>query len=246
MSEENTPPSNSASNASALSNPQVMTALITGVVTVAVALIGIVPTLVQANQPTPTLTATHTPTHTATFTATIAPPTETAVPETPPTDTPAPTQVEPTQVEPTAITLPTTTPEPTAAPTEVVPTAQTNANPPNVLLIYDGAAFTVLNTSGGTLSLQGVRFRSSSGNFNSVGWANNNRLPDGTCLRLRDAAAGNRQPPRECQNLLSLLLETGKSLFWLGSSSFDVVKRGETLATCATDTDRCAVYIPQD
>jgi hypothetical protein len=250
-------PTPAASSANAWANPQVLIALITGIVTVLAAFIGILPTLIEANQPTPTPTPTHTPTPTLTLTSTPAPPpteafTLTLAPTlTPvsdsPTDVPAseptsaPTSVPPT-LEPT--TAPTSAP--TSAPTDAPPAAPTASNPPNALLIYDDASFTLVNVSGRNLSLAGVRFRGGGVAFNSTGWANNTRIPDGNCVRLRDTAAGQRNPPGECGALLSLLLLDRDALFWIGTDSFEVVRRGVVLATCATDTDRCAIYIPQE
>jgi hypothetical protein len=251
MSDENTTPSSSTN---ALTNPQVLTALITGLLTVIAALIGILPSIIQANQPTATPTATQTPTPTLTLTSTYTPAilaTATATIDV--TATATHTQeavvIAATTSLPTDLPTSASTDAPTDAPTlaPVEPTlAPTQANPPNVLLIYDDVAFTVVNVSGGTLSLEGVRFRSDSGRFNAVGWANNDSIPNDHCVRLRDAAAGRRNPPGECKTLLSLLEASGDALFWRGATSFEVVRRGEVLATCATDTDRCAVYISQD
>lgn len=218
MSEANTTPPAPAPAPTGLAHPQVLIALITGIVTVVGALIGIVPSLIEANKPTPTPTFTFTPTFTVTFTPTAELPTATA--------TPAPAEV----VLPTSLPLLTAAPPPGSV--------------PNALLIFDGVSFTLVNTAGRSLSLQGVRFRSSSGRFDSVGWANHTRIPDGSCVRIRDAAAGRRNPPPECANLLSLLEVGPEALFWANTPTFEVVRDSVVLASCPTDTDRCAVYIP--
>jgi hypothetical protein len=70
-------------------------------------------------------------------------------------------------------------------------------------------------------------------------------VPDGNCVRLRDATAGRRNPPPECRSLLSLMEVGSAALFWLKASTFEVLQNGAVIASCATDTDRCAIYIPQ-
>jgi hypothetical protein len=232
MSQENfTPPPVPPPAPSAWHQPQVVIALITGIVTVIAAFIGIIPTLVQANQPTPTPPPTHTPTLTATF-----------APSATPTMEPSPKPV--LMQEPSPSPLPAFAVPTTAA--DIPPsTSGAQGSPPNVLLIFDGVAFTVVNVSGGTLSLQGVRFSSPGGSFDATTWANAGRVPDGNCVRLRDATAGRRNPPPECRNLLSLMEVGSAALFWVNTSTFDVVREGVVIATCATDTDRCPVYIPQ-
>lgn len=245
------------SNPGALSNPQVLTAIITGIVTVVAAFVGILPTLIQATQTAAVPTETHTPTATYTLTPTEEP--TVVVTQTPlPTDVPA--TALPVQVQVTVTPLPPVVPQPTILPVGAVPTTvvveppvsqpvdqnvqPVQVNPPNTLLIYDDAAFTLVNVSGKALNLDGVRFRSGSGKFNSNKWANYRGVPNNNCVRLRDAAAGRRNPPGECKSLLSLL-EIGSDLFWLNTATFEVVRNGETVATCTTDTDRCAVFIPQ-
>jgi hypothetical protein len=267
MSEEkSTPPQpSSTSNPSALSHPQVLTAIITGVVTLVAAFVGILPTLIQAGQPAAAPTQTPTPTATLTFTpaptltAELPTATHTGVPDVSPTATltlepvlPTATQTSiPTQIEVIVSSIPTLPPTNIPATTIQEPTVpmQTvqvvQSDPPNVLLIYDDAAFTVLNVSGKAMNLDGVRFRSDSGKFNASKFANSHSVPNDNCLRLRDSTAGRRNPPGECKNLLSFFEVGVGDLFWLNTPSFEVVRNGEILATCTTDTDRCAILIPQ-
>lgn len=220
--------------------PQVVIALITGIVTVIAAFIGIIPSLIPASAPTPP------PTLTATVIAAVA-----AAPSATPMADSVPTATSLPAVDsvPVMVLEATTTPlpafgDPTNAP-DAPPTPAIQSNPPNALLIYDGVAFTLVNASGGRLSLAGVRFTSSSGAFEASTWANASRVPDGNCVRLRDATAGRRNPPPECRNLLSLMEVGSAALFWLKSSTFEVLQNGAVIASCATDTDRCAIYIPQ-
>lgn len=222
--------------------PQVVIALITGIVTVIAAFIGIIPSLIPDSAPTPTPP----PTLTATVIAAVA-----AAPSATPMADSVPTATSLPAVDsvPVMVLEATTTPlpafgDPTNAP-DAPPTPAIQSNPPNALLIYDGVAFTLVNASGSTLSLAGVRFTSSSGAFEASTWANASRVPDGNCVRLRDATAGRRNPPPECRNLLSLMEVGSAALFWLKSSTFEVLQNGAVIASCATDTDRCAIYIPQ-
>jgi serine/threonine-protein kinase len=156
------------------------------------------------------------------------------------TDTPAPTATE--------------TPFPTDTPTRIPTLAATATNTPvpptpvpvNAMLLYDDVSFTLHNRSGRTLSLEGVIFRSSSGNWNARSWGVSiyTSVPDNNCLRLRNAASGQRQPPAECGGLYGLQLVGRPALFWVNVDQFQVVRDGEVIATCRTDEGRCGVFIP--
>ncbi len=191
----------------------------------------------------PTATATQPPTATLTLTRTIPPPTA------------SPT-VEPTRTTPpTATLMPTATLEPTVAATALLPTATaTNTSvpptrtpqPANALLIYDDAAFTIHNQSGGPLSLEGVIFRSSNGNWDARSWGASlyTTLPANDCLRLRDVAAGNRQPPPVCGDLYGLQIVGPSVHFWRNVETFEVVRSGIVIAVCATAESTCPIFIP--
>ncbi|NWF68318.1 MAG: hypothetical protein HXY40_04470 [Chloroflexi bacterium] len=213
---------NTPASESVWKNPQTIVAIITGIVTVLVALIGILPNILPRNEPEPTpvvvvVAATAAP---PTSTSGAAAPTHTSLPAQPSTDMPA------------------------TAPTDV-PAA--TAPPANVLLLYDEVSFTLLNQSGRALSLQGVIFRSSAGQWDALRWGDTiyDRLPNASCLRIRDNASGTRQPPRQCADpIYGLMLVQGSDLFWLGVSSFDVLQNGAPLATCQTAAETCALFIP--
>lgn len=247
MADESSPPSSSNVSGNSLSNPQVVIALITGIVSILVTLIGVLPNLIGADEPT----ATPTPVAVVVVTATQLPPTPTAETQTVANDAPTLMSAAVSTASPTAIpmTEPTTEPtaeltiEPTTAPEQP---AATQPPAPNVLLIYDNVSFSLINTSGRRLSLANVTFRSESGSFDPVGWANYRRIPNDNCLRIRDAGAGNRNPPGECHKLLSLLLIGQTAMFWTESDTFDVLQGSSVIATCTTDTDRCAIYVPQN
>lgn len=239
MSDESISSRSSNKNNNGWNNPQVVIALITGLVTVAAALIGILPDLLQADAATPT--PTYTPTFTATVAATVA-------------VTVVVTEITPSTIAPTdAPLMLTDTPEaqgiatdfPTVAPT-IEPVVAIEAPQPNALLIYDNVSFSLVNTSGRRLSLANVTFESGSRIWEALAWANYRRIPNGNCLRIRDASAGNRNPPGECSELLSLLLIGKSVMFWTEADTFDVLQGSAVIATCTTDTDRCAIYIPQN
>jgi hypothetical protein len=212
---------------SPFNNPTVLAALITSFM----GLMGILITQLPNLLPKDSTTATPLVVVVATAVASA-----TSVPPTATTELVAATSVPLTN---TAIpaTLP-TTPPPTAA----------QAQPPNVLLMYDNESFTLLNQSTGVLSLEGVVFRSSAGAWDAVRWGASlyNSLPNGRCLRLRDFSVGQRQPPPPCVNQIYGLIEVqGSDLFWLNVDTFEVVRSGAVLATCTTSADSCAVYIAQ-
>ncbi len=220
---------------SSFTNPQVITAIIGGVVTLVAAILGILPSVLnRAPEATAVIivTATSMPT---TFVEATSPPASA------PTDVPA-TQAQPTTeaIVPTAI--PPTAIPPTPIPPSPVPPTNAPSQPANALLIWDEVSFTALNQGGGGLSFGSVTFRSAGGSFDGRAWGSS--LPSGYCLRLRDAAVGSRQPPAECGgNLYSLLEVSGSALFWRGVDSFDVVQNGQVIATCAVSAGRCGVHI---
>jgi hypothetical protein len=179
--------------------------------------------------------------------ATPIPPT--AVQNTEPSPSPLPiiptlTPLQLTPNAPPADTPPTAIIQPTAA--EQVP--QPPANPPNVRLLYDTVSLTLINQSGGTLSLVGVTFSSVSGGWDALTWGRRvyDRLPSGQCLRIREAAVGQRTPPAECINRIFGLIEAGgRAMFWRGAETFTVERNGAVIATCQTAVGACEVFIPQ-
>ena len=226
---ENEQPTSTPPAGNAWSNPQVIAAIIGGIVTVAVTFIGVLPTLIGDDDPTPT----------------------------PPPPTVVVVAATETNLPPTAIVevqSPTATPEPTivveeSQPTEPAQAQQAAPQPtevPNLSLLYDDVSFTVHNISGGVRSLEGVVFRSSTGNWDAYSWGPSlhNSLPANNCLRLRDTTSGQRQPPSQCGNLYGLILVGQSALFWLNSSTFDVVLNGQTVAVCNSADGSCAIHIP--
>jgi hypothetical protein len=214
------------------SNPQVLAAVIGGLVTIVVAIIGIVPALVNS-RPTPTppptiviVTSTPEPTHTAEIISTQN--------ATPTSSLPTAIIAAPvSNVEPTAIVMPTSLP--------ALPLTDGN-----ILLLYDEVSFTLRNQSEQMLSLEGVTFSSVSGQWEARDWGPSvyDKLPADKCLRLRDANVGQRQPPADCRDQIFGLQEVGQSaLFWLGVDSFDVLRSGQVLATCQRADGSCLINI---
>jgi hypothetical protein len=220
-------------------NPQIVAAIIGGIVTVLVAVVGIIPAIInRPATPTPVIvTATPIPTSTAVLVANVV---ASATPL-PPTPVPV------TDVPPT--TLPLAQPAATQPPIQLSPVSDnsTGPQPPaagNALLLYDDVSFTVLNQGTAKLSLVGVVFRSKNGEWDARKWGPSlyNQLPANRCLRLRISTSGNRQPPAACGNpLFGLQLVNGTALFWVNVDSFDVVRDGQTIATCQIADKQCVV-----
>jgi hypothetical protein len=216
-------------------SPGNVVAIVGAVATLLAAVIGVLPNLLGRDEPAAivpiVVTATPQP-------PTATPEMPTATPQ-PPTATPEPPTATP---EP-----PTTTPEPPTATPEPPTATPQPAAAPNVVLYYDDVSFTVRNISGGTLSLAGVRLEGGSAAWDASMWGArvHDRLPNGQCLRLRDATVGQRQPPQPCVNNIFGLMEVGRgAIFWRGGS-FSVLQNGAILATCALEAGECAVYVPQ-
>jgi hypothetical protein len=217
-----------------LKNPQVVATIIGGIITLLVAIVGVLPNLLNKGAATPQPTI-------LLVIATQIPPTATPIPIAA-TATDEIVQAPVTSAAPTAVVVP-----PTALfePTPTPPLLPTPA--PNVLLLYDEVSFTLLNEGQGTLSLEGVVFHSDSGAWDARKWGASiyNSLPAGKCLRLRDASVGNRQPPASCGSPIYGLQVVGASvLFWVGVGKFDVVRNGTVIATCTVADQSCAVAIP--
>jgi hypothetical protein len=259
---------------SGLTNPQILVAVIGALTTVIVAAIGVIPNIIASTKPpTPTntpivITATPIPPSNTPISIVIAvtaiPPSDTPIPSAiPASDTPLPSVIPATATEnpptsvPTEITvvpssMVTLEPPPTSLPiiptTESPPVVAQASQPPNVRLMYDGVSFTLLNESGHVLSLEGVHFRGGGKEWDARSWGPSIyvSLPAGWCLRLRDAAAGQRQPPAPCQNKIYGLIEVGSTaFFWRDVASFEVVQNGNVIATCTAEdgSGECEVYV---
>jgi hypothetical protein len=202
---------------SLISNPQVLAAAIGGLVTIAVAIIGLVPALVN-NAPTPQPTVVSV----------------TATPETIPTQTAA------SQTSPTLTPL--IAPDKSAVLNQLSSTLASS----NILLLYDDVSFTLRNQSDQTVSFEGITFSSTAGGWEARDWGPSvyNNVPAGKCLRLRDATVAQRQPPTPCRDQIHGLQEIGTSaLFWIGVENFDVLRDGQVIAVCRVADGSCPIGI---
>jgi hypothetical protein len=203
-----------------LSNPQILAAVIGGIVTITTAFVGVLPQLLNRSaQPTEVTIVTVSP-----------PPTNIVLPtfSAAPTDIPAAAQ--PT-VQPTVELIATSIP----------PTALAS-QPANVLLLYDSVSFTIVNQSSVSLSFSNISFTSTSAAFDGSSWGSS--VPSGYCLRLRDATVGQRQPPSECNgNIYSFLEVGGGAIFWRGVDSFEVMQDRQRIAICSVAAERCEIYV---
>lgn len=233
---------------SALSNPQVVAAIIGGIVTVVVAVVSIIPAIITTQHETP-IVVTATPPPVTTVALVLPDVLPSATPVVPTTEPAVPTSAQ-VQLTPIVFPSPTTEtelPTPIFPPTAAAPeTPPTQAAASNVLLMYDGASFTVLNQDTRSLSLEGVFFRSSAGEWEARRWGPGlyNRLPAGRCLRLRDASVGQRNPPAPCVNKIYGLQEVGTpAMFWRNVERFDVVRNEQVIASCVVADQQCSIYI---
>lgn len=218
-------------------HPQIIAALITGMISIVVALVGIIPALMDDDEtPTPTVAA-----------AALFSPTAEPSPLLAPTDTPVdlPTVVPTSQPAAAVTSLPVLPVTPVTGET-IPPTVEGATLPPNAMLIWDQDAFNVVNESGARMSLARVRFRALSDRgvrWRAEDWGTvHETLPDGQCLRLRDASVGRRNPPPECAgDRLYALFEVGPTvIFW--PAGFTVERDDIVLATCTSSP--CEVYVP--
>lgn len=231
-----------------LKNPQILAAVITGFISLLVAIVGIIPSLIDKDKdedPTPTYTA---------VVALIVSFTPSEVPTLAPTELPTlPLATQPTQLPPTDIqaSIPTivdvgTTPLPVigSTPDILAPTIKPSDDP-NVRLFFDNASFTIRNQGGGRKSLAGVVFSGGAGRWEARQWGLiHEDLSNRDCLRLRDQATDPRDPPSECRDLLALLLVGPAAIFWRDPAGFSVERNGVLLATCSTSP--CDLYLPQE
>lgn len=225
-----------------LKNPQILAAIITGIISLMVAIVGIIPALVKDDDKDPTATqalAAIVVTFTPTDAPTLAP---TELPTLPPT------QIPPTDVQasiPTIVDVG-TTPLPVlgSTPATIVPTVEPSEDP-NIRLYFDNASFTIRNQGGGKKSLAGVVFSSDEGRWEAEQWGLiHEELSNRDCLRLRDQTTDPRDPPSECRDLLALLLVGPAAIFWRDPDGFNVDRSGVRLGTCTVSP--CDLYLPRD
>jgi len=227
-----------------LSNPQILGAIITGIITLLAAVVGILPQFVKNTDPTPTPLAgvviTFTPTPAPALAVLTLVSTVTDTPSIP--LTPTPQNVDPTPAPSSTPTIqPSPTPEsPTVAPTLVAVQA------PNLRLFHNNRSFTVLNLHTRKVSLSGVAFEGGGVRWEASQWGPIYQdVTRGDCLRMRDQNSGQQSPPSECGDLLGLVLVGDGAIFWRADDGFTVSQDGVMLANCPQEPETCDVFIPQ-
>lgn len=202
------------------------------------------PTATDTPTPTDTLTATATGTPTSTPTVTNTP-TQTFTPR--PTLTPTVTNTSTVTLTPSATFTASHTPTETLTPTlTFTPTATLTPSltftPTPIItlrLIYDGAQLAVINVSGRAQNLRTLSLNYESGALSANIWGNFSASPldsfaNNGCLRVYSLTAGDGVPPAPA-SCGSVGAARGHLLpderFWL-FGGFDVVLKGETVATC--------------
>lgn len=227
-------------------NPQIMAALITGMISLMVAIVGIVPALVEAAKDDSTPTPPPLAAVIATFT-----PVNTQIVLAAPTDTPVVSQPNIVAVGGTMTSLPVIGSSP--VPADPQPTADSGASTsnnaaaqePNVRLYFDNASFTIRNQGGNRKMLADVSFYSDDARWNASQWGLiHEDFKKQKCLRLRDASLGPRNPPSECQgnNLLSLMEVGTPVIFWRADDGFRVERNGVEIGVCTVSP--CDLYLP--
>jgi hypothetical protein len=224
-------------HASLFSTPQVIAAVITGLISLAVAIVGILPELIKQNAAQP---PSNTPTVLAAVIATF---------------TPAPVEPFATttlQSIDTSLVIPVVQSEtpvasalsPTQLPVLTVPPTVDISAQPNLRLYFDNASFTILKLRGGRKILSNVSFSGAGGGWNASQWGLiHEEFLNDKCLRLRDATTSRRDPPSPCVNNLLSLMEVGPAaIFWRDDNGFTIQVNGSTVATCTESP--CEIALP--
>lgn len=216
--------------------PQIMAALITGLISVLVAVVGIIPALVESGKNSPT------PTPPAPLLAAAVPAENT---QAVPTHTSMPTVGQPNiiPVGATSTSLPAIgSPR---VPSDPQPTIVDNGTQtPNVRLYFDNASFTIRNMSAGRKILADVSFYNDDARWDASQWGLIHQdFKKQNCLRLRDQAAGPRNPPSDCQgnNLLSLMEVGTPVIFWRAEGGFRIERNGVEIGVCSQSP--CDLYL---
>lgn len=156
-----------------------------------------------------------------------------------PTNTPVPMVAAFPSNTPRPGAFPSNTPIPTLAPS-ATPTSRPSAS---VRLVYYPNVFTVVPL-GDRANLIGVSFRSGSMQFNADAWEsitsglNVGALLSGNCLQIWRSGNGDYAAPPECRYVRSIVYLQPAKLFWT-TGSFDVLRDGAVVATCASDAVTC-------
>lgn len=155
----------------------------------------------------------------------------------------------PTPVPPTA----------TPAAPQVAPQNAPQDALPNVEMVYDDTAVTLINVSGAPMSLAGVIFEcvsddgSHSCAFSASEWDRFayypiSALPAGDCYQVVRHGKPRSKPPA-CDAVQGWVsLSDRGQIFWMEGQrnfAFRIVQNGEAVHSCPVDAGQCAFYLPQ-
>jgi hypothetical protein len=203
---------------SALSNPQIIAAIIGGLVTIVVAVVGIIPAILQNQKANATPTS-------VVVTATPAPPTTaptslpTAIPAQAATNVPSPASVGATP-----------------APADWLP----------VRFIYNADAFYWMNDSRQTISAEFIVFEQVSGGkrFEGKQFAFYSLLAN-RCMQIMFAEVARQGCPESRRpNAFFTPTRAQNVDFWIGRGQFRVLWRGAEVALCDIAAGQCSAFLP--
>lgn len=112
---------------------------------------------------------------------------------------------------------------------------------PNARLIYDDNDITLVNDSGGNLSLGGLVFSSGSASFNAIRWRPG--IPAGDCVQLWSVGRTSGKDLPECGSVFWLTTNNPAEHFWTQGGRFNVVQDGVQRATCPPAPNVCAFFL---
>lgn len=188
-------------------------------------------------------------------TNTTAPPTLTAIPPTStltplPSNTPTATPlIPPTRTLSPLITPVDYTPIPLATSvTDIIsPTPELD---PDIQLIYDSNALTLINISGRSLDLSQLRFQSDDARMESTVWETEflterlNYFSAGDCLQVWSLSFNRLEDvPDACHLRHGWVAVNDNQLFWQDVESFFVVNDGDIIGQCTVADGRCELSL---
>jgi uncharacterized protein YkwD len=134
--------------------------------------------------------------------------------------------------------------QPTSVPL-VFATPVPGAASPDVSLLYDDRSLFLVNTTGGTVNLNGMSIVGSGRTLTLERWAqfagnlNLGAYPAGHCLQAEQSGT-NAAAPGLCRSVRSVVEYQPGQVFW-ASGPFTVMRGNQTLATCQPTAGRCEV-----
>ncbi len=150
--------------------------------------------------------------------------------------------------------LPTNTPraprttENALSPTETLPPTTTYTAPQSttadLLLVYNGRTFFVVNRSGRTIDLTPLRF----GRLTPEMWLRvaqfpSAAFPSGHCLQANINGADNAPAPEGCRLVRSQITVSAAQPFW-AQADFEVFYNDQAIQRCAVGAGVCAIRLP--